>query len=553
MKQLLDASLLLHMLDDIEDSIYIMKVDGADLKYYYVNRSATHFSGRSMEDVGLTFFDTHASPMANYLNKKYMRVVKERRTVKYEDGFVLPNGMLSGESILTPIFDENDNLTYIFTVTRDITERKIHENLLYDYAYHDELSRLYNRRYLFEHVMHPATLYLLDLDDFKNINDMFGHDVGDTVLVEVANRLIQQFGSTYTLVRLGGDEFIVVDSQELVQTEQTEQTEQTAEQTADKIIQLFQQPFNVNDRQMKLSVSIGVSLRVVDETIQTLLKQADIALYKAKGAGRKRFHIYEAACKYDHVENFIHELALSHAIEKEELYVQYQLIYHPAKQTVIGAEALLRWNCSTRGIVQPNNFIPVAEETGLIVDIGYWVIRQACKDWHHLKQKYGEKFKLSVNISRVQLNEEDFVDQMMQIVEEEEVAPSSIELEITESTTVHSMQDVQQTLHGLRAHGFTIALDDFGTGYSSLSMLTLLPIDKLKIDRSFIADGNAPLIAAMLAMAKALKLQVIAEGIETYEQYMMLKEMECWGVQGYYINRPMDRDLLPRQEELGAG
>lgn len=543
MEQLLDASLLLHMLDDIEDSIYIMRVDGADLRYYYVNRSATHFSGRSMEDVGLTFFDTHTSHMAKYLHKKYMRVVKERRTVKYEDGFVLPNGMLSGESILTPIFDENDNLTYIFTVTRDITERKIHENLLYDYAYHDELSRLYNRRYLLEHVIQPATLYLLDLDDFKNINDMFGHDVGDTVLVEVANRLIQQFDANYTLVRLGGDEFIVVANQEL----------EPAEQTADRIIQLFQKPFNVNDRQMKLSVSIGVSLRVEDETIQTLLKQADIALYKAKGAGRKGFHIYEVAYKYDHVENFIHELALSQAIEKEELYVQYQLIYHPAKQMVIGAEALLRWNCGSRGIVQPNSFIPVAEGTGLIVDIGYWVIRQACKDWHHLKMAYGPEFKISVNISRVQLNEEDFVDQVMQIMGEEEVAPHSVELEITESTTVHALQDVQQTLHQLRANGFTIALDDFGTGYSSLSMLTLLPIDKLKIDRSFIADGNAPLISAMLAMANALQLQVIAEGIETYEQYMMLKEMACWGIQGYYINKPTDRDLLPKEAALGAG
>ncbi|MCY9656873.1 bifunctional diguanylate cyclase/phosphodiesterase [Paenibacillus chondroitinus] len=543
MNKLLDASILLHMLDDIEDSIYIMKVDGADLKYYYVNRAATHFSGRSMEDVGLTFFDTNASHMANYLHKKYMRVVKERRTVKYEDGFVLPNGMLSGESILTPIFDENDNLTYIFTVTRDITERKIHENLLYDYAYHDELSRLYNRRYLLEHVMHPATLYLLDLDDFKNINDMFGHDVGDTVLVEVANRLIEQFGTDYTLVRLGGDEFIVVANQE----------SEPAEQTANTIIQLFQKPFNVNDRQMKLSVSIGVSLRVEEETIQTLLKQADIALYKAKGAGRKSFHIYEAAYKYDHVENFIHELALSQAIEKEELYLQYQLIYHPAKQAVIGAEALLRWHCGSRGIVQPNSFIPVAEETGLIVDIGYWVVRQACKDWHLLKEIYGAEFKLSVNISRVQLNEVDFVVQLLNIIGEEEISPHSIELEITESTTVHSMQEVQQTLHQLRAHGFTIALDDFGTGYSSLSMLTLLPIDKLKIDRSFIADGNAPLIAAMLAMAKALKMQVIAEGIETYEQYVMLKEMACWGIQGYYINKPTDLDLLPKHVELGAG
>ncbi|WP_171684895.1 putative bifunctional diguanylate cyclase/phosphodiesterase [Paenibacillus planticolens] len=540
MYKLFDESLLLHMLDHIEDSIYIMSVDGSDLKYYYLNRAATQFSGITMESVGLTFFDTNPRHMAKYLYKKYIRVVNERRTIKYEDGFILPNGMLSGESILTPIFDDHDNLTYIITVTRDITERKMHENLLYDYAYHDELSRLYNRRYLLEHVISPAALYLLDLDYFKNINDMFGHDVGDTVLVEVANRLSQQFGDKYTLVRLGGDEFIVV----------ADHIHEPVEQTAEAIIQLFQQAFNVNDRKMKISVSIGVSKREDHETIQVLLKQADIALYKAKGAGRKRFHIYEAAFKYDHVENFIHELELSHAIEKEELYVQYQLIYHPVRETVIGAEALLRWNCESRGTVQPNSFIPVAEETGLIVDIGYWVIRRACQDWHLLKKDYGSEFKVSVNISRVQLNEKDFVQQILRILKEEHVAPGAVELEITESTTMHSMQDVQQTLSQLRANGFTIALDDFGTGYSSLSMLTLLPIDKLKIDRSFIADGNVPLISAMLAMASALHLQVIAEGIETYEQYIMLKEMACWGIQGYFINKPADLALLPKQSEI---
>ncbi|MBP1962716.1 EAL domain-containing protein [Paenibacillus aceris] len=222
------------------------------------------------------------------------------------------------------------------------------------------------------------------------------------------------------------------------------------------------------------------------------------------------------------------------------------------RQTVIGAEALLRWNCANKGIVQPNSFIPVAEETGLIVDIGYWVIRQACKDWHFLEADYGSEFRISVNISRVQLNEQDFVNRILQILKEENVAPHAMELEITESATVHSIQDVQQTLSQLRDNGFTIALDDFGTGYSSLSMLTLLPIDKLKIDRSFIADGNAPLISAMLAMANALHLQVIAEGIETYEQYMMLKEMACWGIQGYYINKPAELALLPKHVVIEA-
>lgn len=535
--RLLDVKTLLSMMDNMEDSIYIMSVDGSDIKYYYVNRAATKFSGITMDAVGLTFFDTNTSQMANYLHKKYTRVVTERRTIKYEDGVVLPNGMLSGESILTPIFNESGDMEFIVTVTRDITERKQHENLLYHYAYHDDLSKLYNRRFLIEHVHNPVNIYLLDLDYFKNINDIFGHDVGDTVLVEVANRLVERFGTDYILVRLGGDEFVVVAMGE----------PGSAEETAAQINQLFVAPFTVNDHPMKLSVSIGVAQSANNETIQTLLKQADIALYKAKGAGRKRFHIFEASSKYDHVENFIHELALSVAVEKEELHLHYQLIYNPVREEVIGAEALLRWNSANMGMIQPNDFIPVAEETGLIIPIGYWVIRQACKDWHLLKAEYGPQFKISVNISRIQLNEHLFVDQMLQILEEEHVDPCVMELEITESTTIHSMEDVQQTLHRLRAEGFTIALDDFGTGYSSLSMLTSLPIDKLKIDRSFIWEMNVSLISAILAMAHALNLQVIAEGIETFEQYKMLKEMNCWGVQGYYINKPAQLDLLPKQ------
>ncbi|WP_261301350.1 putative bifunctional diguanylate cyclase/phosphodiesterase [Paenibacillus andongensis] len=535
--RLLDVKTLLSMMDNMEDSIYIMSVDGSDIKYYYVNRAATKFSGITMDAFGLTFFDTNTSQMANYLHKKYTRVINERRTIKYEDGIVLPNGMLSGESVLTPIFNENGDMEFIVTVTRDITERKQHENLLYHYAYHDDLSKLYNRRFLLEHVNNPAIIYLLDLDYFKNINDIFGHAVGDTVLVEVANRLVEKFGTEYILVRLGGDEFVVVAMGGAG----------SAEETADQINQLFVAPFTVNDHPMKLSVSIGVAQSVNSETIQTLLKQADIALYKAKGAGRKRFHIFEASSKYDHVENFIHELALSNAIEKEELHLHYQLIYNPVREEVIGAEALLRWNSANMGMIQPNDFIPVAEDTGLIIPIGYWVIRQACKDWHHLNAEYGPQFKISVNISRIQLNESLFVDQMLHILEEEHVDPRVMELEITESTTMHSMEDVQQTLRRLRAEGFTVALDDFGTGYSSLSMLTLLPIDKLKIDRSFIWEMNVSLISAILAMAHALNLQVIAEGIETYEQYKMLKEMNCWGVQGYYINKPTQFDLLSKQ------
>ncbi|MDR6549245.1 EAL domain-containing protein [Paenibacillus qinlingensis] len=537
----LDLNLLQMMLDDIEDSIYIMKVSGTEIMYYYVNQAATKFSGITMDRMGTSFFESNSSQMAAYLYKKYARVVEERRTIRFEDGVKLPNGMHSGESILTPILDENGTVSFIFSVTRDITERKQQENMLYYYAYQDDLSNLFNRRYLLEHVVEPSTIYLLDLDNFKNINDTFGHQAGDSVLVEVACRLIEEFGDNrYSLVRLGGDEFVVVDSMPAIRTEET----------AEQLCELFHAPFRVDEHAVKVNVSIGIAERKHEETIQDLLKQADIALYTAKGSGRKRYHLFEASSRYNHVENFIHELALSQAIDKDELHLHYQLIYNPASGRAVGAEALLRWHSKNGGPVQPSDFIPIAEETGLIVPIGYWVIRQSCKDWHQLKEMYGPLFKISVNISRIQLNEEFFVGQVLQILKEEGVEPSVMELEITESTTLHSLQEVQLILSKLRGAGFTIALDDFGTGYSSLSMLTLLPIDKLKIDRLFIADGNVPLIAAILAMAKALNLLVVAEGIETSDHFHMLSDMQCWGIQGYFINKPKPITELPSRLDL---
>lgn len=523
------------MLDEIEDSIYIMKVDAMDFRYYYVNQAATRFSGITMDAVGLTFYDLNPDRMAKYLHKKYSKVLFERKTVKYEDGFVMPNGKLSGESILTPIFDENDNIAFVFCVTRDITERKEHENMLRYFANHDDLTNLFNRRYLLENVALPASIHLLDLDYFKNINDTFGHDAGDTVLVEAANRLKEKFGSAHTLVRLGGDEFIIASS------EGTDSPECLAE----RVIEVFRAPFAVNDRQMKINVSVGVAIRRNYEDIHTLLKQADIALYRAKGEGRKRYHVYEASSKYDHVENFIHELELSNAIERGELELQYQSIYSPVLQKIIGVEALLRWNHAEAGAVSPGDFIPVAEATGLIIPIGYWAIRQACRDWHKFKETFGIEFKVSVNISKVQLNEHDFIEQIFRILKSERVTPHVIVLEITESTVIHNLQAVQETLRKLREEGFTISLDDFGTGYSSLSMLTLLPIDNLKIDRSFIQDMNQALVSSVLVMATALNLKVIVEGVEDINQFKILEAMNCWGLQGYFISKPVEQSLVP--------
>ncbi|MDQ6419868.1 EAL domain-containing protein [Paenibacillus sp. LHD-117] len=539
--------LLLQMLDEIEDSIYIMEVDGINFTYFYVNRAATTLSGITMDAFGLTFEDVNSPEMASYLRIKYSKVLLSRKPIRFEDGVKLPNGLISGESILNPILDHAGNVKYIFSVTRDTTIRRDYEEKLLEHAYHDDLTGLYNRRYFFEHVGCPGSILLFDLDYFKNINDTFGHDAGDAVLTEIASRLKQTFGSSCTLVRLGGDEFIVAcePSREGAMTN-TEAMIQSAQN-------LFRSPFLVQEKEMRLTASIGISLRSGEEDIQTLLKQADIALYRAKGEGRNRHHIYRPDFRYEHVENFIHELELSRAIERDELALVYQPIYSCSKKNIIGAEALLRWKHPELGIVSPADFIPIAEKTGLIIPIGYWVIREVCKCWSHCRTSFGTAFSFSINISSVQLNAPGFVGRLKRLLAEEGVPPQAIELEITESTVIHNLQAIQATLNELRAEGFSIALDDFGTGYSSLSMLTQLPIDKLKIDKSFISDMNEALVSAIVQMAQALRLDVVVEGVEDVSQFDRLANMQCWGMQGYYISKPISQSELTVPWDLALG
>ncbi|MFD0672197.1 putative bifunctional diguanylate cyclase/phosphodiesterase [Cohnella sp. GCM10027633] len=534
----MDASRLMDLLpgmtNEMEDSIYIMEADRGQFRYVFVNRAATRLSGIAMDAAGKTFFEANTPEMAAYLQPKYTRVVQERRTIRFEDGVVLPNGIVSGESILNPIYGDDGEVQYVVCITRDTTERRGYEDKLLHFAYRDDLTQLYNRRYLFENIANLESIYLFDLDYFKKINDTFGHGAGDAVLVEVASRMERAFERDHLLVRLGGDEFVVAKSG----------GELTPEEVVARIKGMFDDTFRVHDRQVKLSASIGVALRRRDEDAYTLLKQADIALYRAKGNGRKTHHVYELDMKYEHVENFIHELELSNALERGELGLVYQPIYNYQFKRIIGTEALLRWNRGGADFIPPADFIPIAEETGLIIPIGYWVIHEACKFWQRFGSSFGEPFKLSINISSVQLNDADFVDNLLLILKREGISPRVFELEITERTVIHNVASVRQTLGRLRKAGFTVALDDFGTGYSSLNMLTSLPLDKLKIDKSFIRDSNVPFITSILMMANALKLEVIVEGVEDESQFRMLSSMNCWGLQGYYISMPLGHEQI---------
>ncbi|WP_322905974.1 EAL domain-containing protein [Paenibacillus sp. SGZ-1009] len=534
--------LLALALDAIEDFVYVMRVHNEQFYYSYVNRSAAKFSSVSKQDLGKTFFDCYANEpeMANYLHNKYMKALSAGKSTRFEDGNVLPNGNLSGESIISPLRDDDQRITHLICVTRDCTERSRYEEKLKFYAYYDELTHLFNRRFLYEYKIEIGTLLLLNIDNFKGINDMMGHENGDALLIQVAARIKQLFTDGEIICRLGGDEFLVV----------CQNMERVPHLTAQMMLRALSGPFILKDREVKITASIGIAPLRQDINTQTALRHADIALHYAKSQGRSRYHVFDTSLRYEQIIRFHHELALNHCLERDELQLLYQPIYSTEQQRVVIVEALLRWHKNHKQLVSPAEFIPVAEETGLIIPIGDWVIRQVCRDLPILQRKYGNRIRIAVNISRIQLDDPDFIYRLNRILEEERIDANCIDLEITESVATSNAVEEQSSLSKLREQGYTISLDDFGTGYSSLSMLTRLPIDKIKIDRSFVTQMNPPVLKALITMAEALNLQVVAEGIEDQQQWDRLVELGYKEFQGYWFSYPMPVGNLPDLDHL---
>lgn len=534
--------LLALALDAIEDFVYIMRVQDKQFYYSYVNHSAALFSGVRKEDMGKNFFECYVDEpdMAHYLHNKYNRVLDSGESMRFEDGNLLPNGNLSGESIISPLRNEDGDITHLICMTRDYTERSKHEEKLKFYAYYDELTHLFNRRFLYEYAIEHGTLFLLNIDNFKSINDMMGHENGDALLIQMAGRIKQLFTDGEIICRLGGDEFLVV----------CKDLSRIPQETAQKMLDTLSTPFTLKDRELKITASIGIAPFTQHMNAQTALRHADIALHYAKSQGRSRYHIFDTALRYEQIVRFHHEMALNSCLEKDELQLLYQPIYSMEHHRVITIEALLRWHKDHKQLVSPAEFIPVAEDTGLILPIGDWVIRQVCRDLPILKSKYGNAIRIAVNISRIQLDDPDFIYRVNRILEEEQVAACYIDLEITESVATSNAVEEHSLLSRLREQGYTISLDDFGTGYSSLSMLTRLPIDKIKIDRSFVTQMNPPVLKALITMAEALNLKVVAEGIEDQEQWDRLVELGYREFQGYWLSYPMPANNLPDLDHL---
>ncbi|CAM5226052.1 putative bifunctional diguanylate cyclase/phosphodiesterase [Alishewanella longhuensis] len=433
-----------------------------------------------------------------------------------------------------------------------LSERKRAEVLIEKLAFYDPLTQLPNRRLLKQRLTaalqacklnkgQGALLYI-DLDNFKHLNDSLGHGTGDQLLRQVASRLQQSVRQQDTVARLGGDEFIILL---LNLSSALPNAVQQAEAVAEKVRLALNTPFTLEQLSYVSSPSIGITLFSDDNnSIDELLQQADLAMYQAKAAGKNQTRLFDVSMQVKASARTQLESELRQAIAKQQLQLYFQGL-HDQRGQLVGAEVLLRWFHPELGAVNPAVFIPIAEDSGLIFEIGSWVIEQACQQlaqW--LEQIPGLQLKLSINISARQFHQDGFLPQVLRTLERFSIVRQALQFELTESILVSRVDEVVTKMNVLKNYGIAFALDDFGTGYSSLSYLKRLPLALLKIDRSFIDDilhdpNDAAIASTVIALSKALGLDVIAEGVETLAQRNALAELGCYFYQGYYFSKPM--------------
>ncbi|KEO81774.1 putative bifunctional diguanylate cyclase/phosphodiesterase [Tumebacillus flagellatus] len=430
---------------------------------------------------------------------------------------------------------------------RDITERRQAQEIINHMAYHDTLTNLPNR-VLFNDRLTSAleaaemnderlAVLFLDLDRFKNVNDTLGHSMGDKLLKGVAARIANCVDGEAVVARMGGDEFTILLPKI--------QSEQEAVELAERVIQTLAQPFVIDDYELHTTTSIGIALFPVDgRDALGLMKNADTAMYRAKDQGRNNYRFYAPTMNGSSIQRLELENGLRYALERGELVVYYQPRVNIVTGQIMGMEALVRWQHPELGLVPPGQFIPLAEETGLILPIGSWVLETACRQNKAWQDAGYPPMHVAVNLSGRQFQSPGLVERVMQVLEETGLEPQYLELEITESITMHDVDFSISVLRELSAMGILISIDDFGTGYSSLNYLKHFPINTLKIDQSFVREitidpYNAAIVTTVIYLAQNLKLKVIAEGVETEEQLSYLRDHQCDEMQGYLFSRPV--------------
>lgn len=476
--------------------------------------------------------------------------IRENRTVGLTPNCILVrrDGVEAAiEDSAAPIHNRRGQVTGAVMVFHDVTSARAMSLRMSHLAQHDGLTDLPNRILLNDRLTQAIALarrhhgklavLFIDLDRFKHVNDSLGHAMGDRLLQAVAARLLSCVRSSDTVSRQGGDEFVILLS------EVTHGGD--AAFIAEKILRVLREPNRLDDHDLHLTGSIGIVTYPDDGCEgEVLLKNADFAMYQVKNNGRDNYQFFKPDMNERAIARLSLENDLRHALQRGEFLLHYQPKVDLQTNAISGVEALIRWRHPQRGLVSPVDFIPVAEECGFIVPIGRWVLREACRQAHAWQLAGVEPIRVAVNVSAVELRVHGFVDSVSAILREAELEPACLELELTETFLMQDSTSTAVVLGGIRNLGVRIALDDFGTGFSSLSYLRRFPIDTLKIDRSFVHDlttdgENASIVSAVVAMGRSLSMQVVAEGVETREQFAFLREHNCPQGQGYYFSYPM--------------
>lgn len=534
----------------VEQSLHTIIIVDKSGAVEYVNPRFTHVTGYDREEViaqSLRRFTFSQMPDMEYA--RLWETISSGREWQGELQSKKKNGETYWESVLfAPIRNSAGQITHFLGVSEDITERIRAEEKIMQMAYYDPLTNLPNRALFndrfalaLSHAQRNRemlSVMIVDLDRFRNVNDTLGHDIGDSLVRGVTDRLKKSLREGDTIARLGGDEFLVL----LPGIENLQDVAKLASVISDDL----KPPFQFGAHELHITASIGISIYPYDgEDAQTLLKNADSALTRAKEYGRNNYQLYTSGMNSKALDRFKMENNLRKALENGELMLHYQPQVDMDTFCISGMEVLLRWQHPQKGLIPPDQFIPLAEETGLIVPIGEWVLRTSCQQMKTLFTEHSERpLKLSVNISARQFQQHKLMKTILGVLKDTGFDPNFLELEITESILMRQDSVPMAILRELKGMGIQLSIDDFGTGYSSLSYLKRFPIDTLKIDRSFIRDctGNsddAAIVRTIMSMAQILKLKVIAEGVETMDHLEFLRELKCESMQGFLFSKPL--------------
>lgn len=520
------------------------------------NQTAINLLGYSSEELIDQKFDIITGGNHHTLYNNVLEGIYSEQHKRIETSLYTRNKQeIIVDLTIIPIIVKNDVIG-VYGMFKDITLEKTNKELVHFLAYHDDLTHLPNRRFLIEEVSSLVdaktrfTIYSLDFDQFKIVNDIYGHHVGDLIICEIADRFITNLPKNCRIARMGGDEFAIL----LPEVTNCEQVESLAKQ----ILSLFDKPIHVSNIEWNLTTSIGIATYPKDgDKTDVVFKSSDIALYRSKSNGTNGYEFYSEELNQEIIEFAFLEQELKKAIENETIQIFFQPKYNAKSESFVGVESLARWTLEERGVISPSTFIPIAEKSGLIVQLDQYILKKACIQFKSLIEEGYDLKGLSVNFSQLLFYHDHIVDFVLETLKAAELSPVQLEIEITETIAMYNTAYTLNILNELKSHGIRISLDDFGTGYSSISYLKVLPIDCLKIDKSFINDlivdkQSDALVITLISMANILEIDVIAEGVETIEQAEFLFKHHCYDIQGYLYSRPLPLEEMRTLLQKGS-